>query len=606
MELRRRKMAKTADRRHIIEEWKSDFIGFAKKLDVIDKEGRRLKVVQSPILKQFEQNRSGRDYVLKPRQVFMTTWELARDIWFFLTKPGVSVVILCQSDKTNDAITTISKRIQVMFGLDDSAKANPEEKLGLLGLYPDFNNPLTGIVQKSMTKWTFGDATLTITGAGATEKSASKKGRAGTIHRLHVTEVAFFEYADDTLTAILECIPGKSFGTEVIFESTPKGAAGYFYEGYGKAKAEGRAWSGYRAHFFRWFDQPEYREDLVPDEIVEPETAREKELVQLHKISKEQLKWYREKVVNKGQAPTDQEFPSDEETCWLFDGRLFFDREALHKLNMGCTEPVLKKLNGNFKIWQTPEAGHQYIVTVDPSSGGDPSLDDSKKQKLDPCAIVVLERGTGRHCATLSGYFKGDVIGNHAAAIGYWYNYALIAVERSSTVDLVHHALDLWKRPPLPNGTPDSGVGYPHIYMGKDRKRGFVMAELVRVAVLDALESAIRLHEFVTYDADFVKEAQKFVVQDDRPDHLPGAHDDRIIATAIAWDIIRVPLGLNHTVFSQAPSIAYERTPVSFEGVHTGPNIETLVNSEKQRWAGGTGNSGWGPALSGRGDMEGF
>ncbi len=127
--------------------------------------------------------------------------------------------------------------------------------------------------------------------------------------------------------------------------------------------------------------------------------------------------------------------------------------------------------------------------------------------------------------------------------------------------------------------------------------------------MLDALEAAIRTGEFIPPDVDFIKEAQLLVVLDEKPQAAPGAHDDRIMAAAIGWNVVRVPLGLKHTAFGQAPSIAYELTPVSFDNVAAihQPNINQLVESEQRRWAGATqGDGGWGPVFANKGDMEGF
>lgn len=552
--------------------WSNDFVGFTKYLDVLGKEGEVISVQQSPILTMFEKARTGRDVVLKPRQVFMTTWELARDIWFFMTRPG-KVIILCQSSAKNDAPKEISQRLVTMFE----------------GLRRNF--PSAPFTKTSDTKWVRSDgvkATLEIMGAGATEKSAGKKGRSGTIHRLHVTEVAFFEYAHETLTAILECVPGRSSGTEITFESTPKGAAGFFYERYNIAKG-GK--SGYKAHFYKWFEQPEYHESLDPDEKIVPETEREKELVNVHKITTEQLKWYRQKVADQGQAKVNQEYPSDEETCWLFDGRVFFDPEALSKLRMGVKPPIDIKLAGAFKVWQKAIVGNEYIFAIDPSGG----------LGGDPAAAILLEKRTGVHCATLIGQFPPDIFAMHCAAIAWVYNMALIVIERSSSHELMHHTLQNWKRP----GSED--IGYPHVHVAQDRKKGFHIGPQNRMGILDGLESAIRTGTFVTHDINFIKEAQLFIVVDDKPQAASGAHDDQIMATAIGWDLLKIPAGLKHTAFAQAPSIAYTQNPAAFEGVHNQPpSIDKLVLNEQKRWAGGSGDGGFSVISSTPGDMDGF
>lgn len=568
LEIRRRQARKADHLRDTIAGWKKDFLSFTKLLDVITKDGTRLPVQPSPILTAFEIARTGRDYVLKPRQVFMTTWELARDIYFFMTRPGARVVVLCQSDKDNSAPKEISARLVTMFeGLRRNCPEAPFAKV-------------------SDTRWVRTDGSggvLSILGAGATEKSASKKGRSGTIHRLHVTEVAFFEHAYETLTAILECVPGPEMGTEITFESTPKGAAGFFYEGYLAAKdgavAPGQAGkSGYAAHFYRWFEQPEYRSKLVDGEVIVPQSEREKELVETHKVSQEQLKWYRQKVADpsKGQAKVDQEYPSDEETCWLFDGRTFFDKDALFKLRSQCRPPIDVKLAGAFKVWARAEEGKQYVLSIDPSGGNGG----------DPAAALVLEKDTGRHVASLHGQFAPDVFAKHCALIGWAYNKALIVVERSSSHALVHYTLAQWERP------NNDGKGYPNIYCDRDRQLGFKVTPASRPGILDAIEAAVRTGTFHTYDVEWVKEAQLFIVLDEKPQNAPGAHDDRIMALAIGWALLQVPTGLKHTEFAQSPSIAYANNPVAFEGVNEQLTIDQIVEREQRRWASATPQAG--------------
>lgn len=580
MELRKRQKQKKKKFQKTIERWADNFIEFAQNLKVIAKNNELIRVQPSPILLAFEKARTGRDYVLKPRQVFMTTWELARDIWYFITKPGSNVVILCQSDKENSLVKEISNRIVTMLE-------------SLTSEFPEL--PIRKI---SDTKWVLINENrkvsgqLLIGGAGATEKAASKKFRGFRISRLHVTEVAFFEYAIETLTGILNAIPSVENGTEVTFESTPNGASGAFYDGYMAAK-DGK--SEFKAHFYRWFEQEEYQSPLKPDEEIIPQTEREKQLVQLYHLKPEQIKWYRQKVndPNLGQGKVDQEFPSDEETCWLFDGRLFFDRDALHKLRTTARPPenrrdlksLSAKFGGNFgdrlRVWFQPEVGKTYILVIDPSSGVELDTEEAKKKKLDPSAIVVIEREAGKYCATITGFLPPEVVGEYAAQLGAIYNWALIVIERSSSWQSIHTTLTKWKRPPYDD--PNSGFGYPNIYADADRQVGFYMSRTARPAVLDAFEIAVRTGVFVTYDLELVKEMQLFVVIDDKPQAAAGAHDDRIIASAIAYKLTQISLGLHHKVFGSAPSIAFDRTPISFDGIKTGADV--VADVEMQRWA---------------------
>lgn len=243
--------------------------------------------------------RTGRDVVLKPRQIGFTTWELARDVWFFLTRPAVQVVVVVQSGGDGDALKEASTKVQRML---DGIQAD--------GMHLPFST-------ETRTEWVLGDSKLRIIVAGASEASAAKKGRGGTIHRLHITELAFFEFAQVTLKGILECVPTKG-GSEITIESTANGATGLFYERW-KAAKEGRG--GFRPHFIRWIEHEEFSTPLDWGEVFSPQTDQERSLVGAYGATQEQLKWYRNKVEGTDQLTVDQEYPIDEETCFL-DGDL--------------------------------------------------------------------------------------------------------------------------------------------------------------------------------------------------------------------------------------------------------------------------------------------
>lgn len=483
--------------------WREDFIAFAATLDIVGKDGQRTKLRANAIQASFEVTRSGRDIVLKPRQVGFTTWELARDVWFFLTRPGAQVVIVCQSMADDAAIKQISSKLGVMF---DSLRAE--------GIALEFGTETT-------TQWTLPaqNASLKIVGAGASEASAAKKGRSGTITRLHITESAFFEYAETTLNAILECVPGVEFGTEIVIESTANGASGHYFEQY-----QGASGIGYRSRFFAWFEQPEYRTALDVDEELEPETPRERELVERHDISPEQLKWYRQKVAEKGQDLTDQEYPSDSETCFLVAGRCFFDRTVTKALLAiaQATAPILSEHDGELRIWKHPEAGKDYVISVDPSEG----------MGGDPGAAEVYERKTGEHVATLHGQFTTWDFGIRLARLGTVYNTALIVIERNNHGNAVLDSLS-------------KGQGYTRIYRDQDGKLGWNSTETSRSAALDALEHAHSTGQWASPDVRVISEQRTFVVgKSGKAEAAKGAHDDLIMAAAVGWDVMRKP-GIN-------------------------------------------------------------
>lgn len=476
----------------------NDFPAFAANLDILPKDSMargRIKLLPTSIQSEFEAARTGRDIVLKPRQVGLTTWELARDVWKFVCGRGQRVVIVVQSSKDDDQLKDVSNKLRIMF-----------ESLEALGLKLPFRG-------ESVSEWLLGDSSLRIVVAGASEASAQKKGRGGTITRLHITELAFFEYAGVTLNALLECVPATG---EIVIESTANGASGVFHERYQAAKL-GKG--GYKAHFFKWTKHAEYATPLVANEVMVPETEREKQLVHDYEATLEQLKWYRAKVQDKGQDLVDQEYPIDEATCWLSAGRMFFDRERCVALQAATVPPAFVEMAGALFIWKRAELGRTYVIASDPSegTGGDPG------------AAVVLDRATGEHVATLHGQFPPGRFSELLYALGMLYGEALLVVERNNHGHAVLGFLD--------TATADRPA-YRNIYSGADEKLGWNSTETARSAALDTLEDAVRKARCATPDAKVVAELLGFLVNKrGRAEAKSGGNDDLVMAWAIGHDV---------------------------------------------------------------------
>lgn len=492
------------ERRQLEHRLKGDFPQFAALLDIQDKDRVKRKLRPNAIQSAFEISRSGWDIVLKPRQVGLTTWELARDVWYFVTKPGAHVVVMCQSMAGDMAIRENADKLRVMF-----------ESLEAAGIRM--------VKQRSMTEWHIPgrDAWLQIVGAGASEARAAKAGRTMSIHRLHVTELSIFEYAAETMGAVLGSVPDIRRGSEIAIESTAKGAVGYFFELYQGAKSGQKA---FRTHFFPWHEHAEYSTPLEDGEVVVAESERELELVQKYAITAEQLKWYRQKVGDRGQDNVDQEFPSDEATCWLTDGRVFFDRERTKAL-LGAAKPVLESRvvgkqgsHGVLRIWKHPQPGRKYVIAVDPSEGvgGDPG------------AAVVLDRGSGEHVATVHGQFSTWEMARVCAEVGHLYADALIAVERNNHGHAVLQGLLREQK-------------YRNVYAGPDKRAGWVNTEVSRASALDALHNAHREGHWSSSDKAGLEEMLHFVVVDGKPQAAAGGHDDIVLAYAIGWDVVCHP-----------------------------------------------------------------
>jgi len=277
----------------------------------------------------------------------------------------------------------------------------------------------------------------------------------------------------------------------------------------------------------------------MPGEVITPSGPLEKVERRLFEqgIEPEQIKWLREKLKKHdgNVAIVAQEYPSDPESCFLVTGRGFFDAEKVADIASKCTvAPIWQDVSGSgvteqwisgtrvpaIRAWHEPVPGKLYVVSLDASdgTGGDAG------------AGIVLERGTGRHIATLWGQFKPWELARWAVRIARKYNNALIVPERNGPGGTVLRALD-------------AEHSYPNVFVDRDGKPGFLTNQASRPVVLDTLAEGIRTGTFQTQDRYLTAELRTFVVNvNGKPEALQGTHDDLAMAAAIGYDIICRPL----------------------------------------------------------------
>lgn len=494
------------------------------------------------MLREFEEQRTGRDIVLKPRQVYFTTWELAHDLHWLLTR-NAHVVVVVPSDSEGNAIREVTERINVMLGLDaiDPGVTGTGDRVGLIGRHPW----LAELLYWEKGELRFGPSRLEVKGAGGTSAAARKVGRSGTVQRLHITEISSFEFAKEMWTAIEPCVPTGS--GSVVIESTAQGAAGLFHSLYQDAKA-GK--NSYEPFFFAWMKHAEYRSPLERGEVITPVTPREKEMVRKYNASAQQVKWYRAKVADKTQALADQEYPMDEETCWLIAGRLFFDAERVKLLLTETRDPVrVEKLfssvpdpgaKNEIRIWKDPSNRDEYVIIADPSEG---------VVGGDPCAAAVYRRANGEHVASVHGLWRTHEFAAILDKLGYRYNTALIVVERVNHGHAVLNALlRLEIDDELGDFTDDPDPArkrraYPKVYHDmEDEKAGWKTGEVQRATACELFESAVRTGTWRSPDRDLLAEMQRFVVsKTGKPEAAAGAHDDQVLVNLIGWTILSRP-----------------------------------------------------------------
>lgn len=459
--------------------------------------------------RRFEQERTGRDLVVKPRQVGFSTLELARDLHHALIVEGAQVLVVVHDAGLKEQLYLTTRMMA--------------EALKAIGLLPKtrYSTKTELVFEKT-------GAAVRIVEAGETERAASKKGRSGTVHRLHATEVAFWGAAGETMTAILGSLTPDA---EVVVESTPNGAGGLFYEDVQAARA-GR--SDYKLHFFPWYEHEGYRTTPKPGFDRFPRDQWEEKLRGAG-CDDSQIAWWRSKVDDPkfGLEQALQEYPIDLDTCFRSPGRRFIEAGYLDAIAGLVREPketapleFKNRRYGEALIYEKPARGMTYEIGADVSEG----------IESDAHSATVLERKSGRTVATwwTDSIEPGD-FGIGLAVLGWLYNTARITPERNNHGHTTIRALQ-------------HEAGYTRIYQADDGKLGWITNSATRPPLWDELAFAIRERATFTPDAATLAECRTIVRgKDGKPVALnkgakDGCKDDRYVSWAIAWQMRTKPI----------------------------------------------------------------
>lgn len=451
--------------------------------------------------RRFHESRTGRDVVLKARQVGFSTLELARDLQFALCNPGTNTMVV---GAERDASNKLFLQLRTMYyGLRDYGIA-PETK------YDNVRELYFPAL----------DSSVQVLESGSSESSAEKKGRSGTVHRLHSTETAFYQYGTTTMGALLNCVPPTG---EVVIESTPNGAQGMFYDLCQMAMA-GRG--EYTFHFWPWLIHREYERAPRPGFDPRPRDKHEEKMRAMG-ATDAQVQWWRDQVDNPmiGLDKAMQEYPLDPISCFKRSGRPFIDGDSIDWMMGMIREPIRteERASGQLRIYEEPQQGESYVLGADVAEG----------VGKDKSAATVIKRKTGDVVA----YWESPVIdpgdfGVECGKLGRLYNNALIGIERNNhghaaLEALVHRAKYI----------PD------RIYRHSDHKNGWPTNRETRPVLFDDLATAIRERTARTPERVHVVEARTLIWDSDGKPRAQGktedngSKDDGFVSWAIARQV---------------------------------------------------------------------
>ena len=307
---------------------------------------------------------------------------------------------------------------------------------------------------------------------------------------------------------------------EIVLESTPRGAGGCFYDEWQHAEEK-----GYVAHFFPWWWEPSYRREVADDLLLSDE---EKELSSRHGLEPAQIAFRRE-IQAEFRGRFAEEYAEDAESCFLASGECLFDVSAIERRLQSCGEPLAGRDNGRLLIWFPPTVGgrgeKEWIIGVDPAGGGAGG---------DFACAQVIERFSGMQCAELLGHFTPVELAARVAQLGREYCGALVAVESNNHGHAVLAHLQL-------------GEHYRHLYQDGERI-GWLTDASTRPRMIENLAVILARAPELFFSSRFLRECRTFVRHANGSSSAAGgAHDDCVLAMAIAQEVRRTDAGnLSH------------------------------------------------------------
>ena len=335
--------------------------------DILNKEARVIPFVPNTEQSRFLDEMSGKDVILKARQMGFSSLLLAIFTIDFLTVPNSRSVIISH-DK--EAVTALLDRAKFYISSAESR-----------GLATKFKyNSRHELVNE-------------LNGSSLFVGTANKSFRGETINNLHLSELAFYDDPQSVFAGAVQAVVPNG---RVIIETTANGM-GWFRSFYYRSK-DGE--TGYKTHFFnRGFYSQEFldvkRRELQDDDLF------------------------------------NQEYPLSEHDAFISSGRPFFDQEIVEWYREGCKHPKKQGLfrrtgegiglhgEGYWKVWIDPQAGYQYLIGADVADTSDYSV-----------ACVINQR-TAEVVATFRGHLDASEYAYQLALAGKHYNSAIIAPERN-------------------------------------------------------------------------------------------------------------------------------------------------------------------------------
>lgn len=463
-----------------------------------------------------------REIILKARQFGFSTLILALLFLDTVNNPNTATVVIAHDADSTERIFQIVKRFYKHLPID--------------------KKPHTQYANRREYFFDELDSTFFVGTAGSGEF-----GRGGTINNVLASEAAFWPNAETLVAGLMEAVPTDG---NIFIESTANGFGNYYQREYADAEL---GESVYAPRFFPWFDHPDYREEsdepLAPAKDPE-EQEREKRLREIHGCDDAQIRWRRTKrKALKEKFP--QEYPSTPREAFIVSGAKYFDGDALEALEtaLANVEPItltppdtgglLAKYWDKLEVFAPPVKGRQYVIAADTAEG----LDDNGNHDYDSADVLDCE--TWEQVAHFHARISTHEFGLLLAELGFWYNTALLGIERNNHGHaVINAALHSGGYPEMKEGQW-RGLYFHEDYdeskKVKNRKPGWPTTEKTKYFALDGLAKSIEDRDIGIRSRKTLGELETFLkLPRGKAGAQQGAHDDQVMSLAIGDALLKL------------------------------------------------------------------
>lgn len=500
--------------------------------------------------------------ILKSRQVGGSTYAVARG-YHRARSSTASCAILGDDKNTTDKLMEMWRRF---------AENDTMDKVNAWGNKP--TNPQ----QPTWMSFSHG-ASLTLETA-----NDPRAGQGSTLQFLHSSETASYRSSghstgEDVFSSILNCVP-RLPNTLVIIESTAQGTTGVFYTTFMGAVTldefkAGKRGNGYIKFFAPWFECDDYQHDgrdgrvgMMPgeaDEIMASLNDEERRLISTYgdRITPERLSWRRLTLASAECGGNIQklhrEYPSSPEEAFVTSGNAFFDHDGLTWQEQQIVPQPCRygeitvdgrgrgaifhrrgDMRGQFRVWEEPEDGESYLISVDLRVGRQSA---GSKRELDTNAVLVFRAGRLdpiTQAYTLPRVVAAcreddrsdtDIILHRILCLYRMYGDCLVIPEINNSGNITHQMQQLgitniWSQPTGQHGVFGQGKTQ-HVL-------GFLTNVNTRRQILDNMAMMVREQQWICSCPELLKQMKAFQRNEQgKPEASPGYHDDFVMSAAI-------------------------------------------------------------------------